>query len=97
MFATTQEQLEFLRFPLGAMQKGETREHAKRLGLSVADKPDSQDICFVPTGNYADVVKKLRPESVKPGNIMHLDGSILANINGLKKNIYSARIKNDSK
>ena len=83
LFATTQEQLEFLRFPLGAMQKGETRDHAKRLGLSVADKPDSQDICFVPTGNYADVVKKLRPESVKPGNIMHLDGSILGRHEGI--------------
>ena len=83
LFTTTQEQLEFLRFPLGAMTKGETRTQAKRLGLAVANKADSQDICFVPTGNYADVVKNLRPEGVVPGDIVHLDGRVLGRHKGI--------------
>ena len=83
LFATTQKQLEFLRFPLGSLTKDKTRTHAQRLGLSVAEKPDSQDICFVPTGKYADVIKKLRPEGVEPGNIVHLDGAVLGRHDGI--------------
>ena len=83
LFATTQEQLDFLRFPLGGMDKTETRELAISYGLSVAGKPDSQDICFVPDGNYADLVAKLRPESVVEGNIVHVDGTILGKHNGI--------------
>ena len=74
LFATTQDQLDFLRFPLGGWAKDVTRRHAERLGLMNADKPDSQDICFVPHGDYAKVVKKIRPEAEKPGKIMHIDG-----------------------
>ena len=77
LFATTRAQLDFLRFPLGGQSKDETRGHAARLGLSVADKPDSQDICFVPSGNYAAVVEKLRPGAADPGDIVDLDGNIL--------------------
>ena len=69
LFATTKEQLDFLRFPLGGMEKAETRAHAERFDLPVADKPDSQDICFVPDGNYARIVEKLRPEAHAPGDI----------------------------
>ena len=69
LFATTQEQLNFLRFPLGQMKKDETRKIALKLNLNVADKPDSQDICFVPNGNYVSVIKKYRPESFKQGDI----------------------------
>ncbi len=83
LFATTQEQLEFLRFPLGAIPKSETRKMAERLGLSVADKPDSQDICFVPSGKYAALVEKLRPESIVPGNIVDLEGHILGTHEGI--------------
>lgn len=83
LFATTQEQLDFLRFPLGGWTKDITRQHAERLGLLNADKPDSQDICFVPQGDYAAVVKKIRPEAEKPGNIMHLDGRILGKHDGI--------------
>ena len=83
LFATTQEQLEYLRFPLGAVSKEGTRAHAKRLGLSVADKPDSQDICFVPHGHYTEVIRKLRPEGVKPGEIVHLDGTVLGQHEGV--------------
>ncbi len=74
LFATTQEQLDFLRFPLGGWSKDITRQHAERLGLTNADKPDSQDICFVPHGDYAKVVKKMRPEAQKAGKIVHVDG-----------------------
>lgn len=74
LFATTQEQLDFLRFPLGGWSKDVTRKHAERLGLVNADKPDSQDICFVPHGDYAKVVKKMRPDASKPGKIIHVDG-----------------------
>ncbi len=77
LFATTQEQLEFLRFPLGGMKKEETRALAERFGLAVADKPDSQDICFVPTGGYAAVIEKIRPGAAEPGEIVHVDGRVL--------------------
>ncbi len=83
LFATTQEQLDFLRFPLGGMPKSKTREKAKKLGLCVADKPDSQDICFVPEGGYADIVKKMRPHAVKSGNIVHIDGRIIGTHKGV--------------
>ena len=83
LFATTPEQLDFLRFPLGGMSKEETRAHAHRLGLDVADKPDSQDICFVPNGRYGDVVRRLRPGAVDPGEIVHLDGTILGRNEGV--------------
>ena len=83
LFATTPEQLDFLRFPLGGMDKAETREHAKRFGLMIADKPDSQDICFVPNGRYGDVVRKLRPGAVEAGNIVHHDGTVLGTHNGV--------------
>jgi tRNA-specific 2-thiouridylase len=79
LFSTTQPQLEYLRFPLGHLgSKAETRALAARYGLGVADKPDSQDICFVPNGSYADVIKKLRPGAAEPGEIVHLDGRVLA-------------------
>ena len=74
LFSTTQEQLDFLRFPLGEIDKSETRKIAERLNLNVATKPDSQDICFVPNGDYASVIKKFRPESFKPGKILDLKG-----------------------
>ncbi|TNE26544.1 MAG: tRNA 2-thiouridine(34) synthase MnmA [Alphaproteobacteria bacterium] len=83
LFATTQDQLDFLRFPLGELTKDETRAHAERLGLIVADKPDSQDICFVPDGNYAEIVTKLRPEAVQPGKIVHIDGRVLGDHQGI--------------
>lgn len=83
LFATTQEQLDFLRFPLGGWSKSVTREHADRLGLMNADKPDSQDICFVPHGDYAKVVKKIHPEAEKSGKIMHFDGREVGEHNGI--------------
>lgn len=83
LFATTPEQLAFIRFPLGDMTKQETRDHAARLGLSVADKAESQDICFVPQGRYADVVEKLRPGAAEPGEIVHLDGRVLGTHDGI--------------
>jgi tRNA-uridine 2-sulfurtransferase len=83
LFATTPEQLDFLRFPLGHLPKSETRAIADRFALPVADKPDSQDICFVPTGGYAKVVEKLRPGSMEPGDIVHLDGRVLAQHRGV--------------
>jgi len=83
LFATTQEQLDFLRFPLGAMDKSETRRLAVGLGLNVAAKPDSQDICFVPTGKYTDVIEKIRPEAATPGDIVHLDGTVLGQHRGV--------------
>ncbi len=83
LFATTQEQLDFLRFPLGAWSKDITRQHAERLGLVTADKPDSQDICFVPGGDYAKIVRKLRPGSDIPGDIVHLDGRVLGQHQGI--------------
>jgi tRNA-specific 2-thiouridylase len=83
LFATTQEQLNFLRFPLGGWTKDITRSHAQRLGLITADKPDSQDICFVPGGDYTKIVKGLRPEAATPGAIVHLDGRILGQHDGV--------------
>ncbi|NQW23822.1 MAG: tRNA 2-thiouridine(34) synthase MnmA [SAR202 cluster bacterium] len=83
LFATTKEQLSFLRFPLGEMDKAETRAHAERLGLAVADKPESQDICFVPNGSYAGVVEKLRPGAALPGDIVDLDGNVLGHHDGI--------------
>ena len=83
LFATTREQLDFLRFPLGALPKPAVRELARELGLIVADKPDSQDICFVPNGDYASVVKKVRPEAAQPGEIVDLDGRVLGRHKGL--------------
>lgn len=83
LFATTQNQLDYLRFPLGGMPKSETRAHALRFGLDVADKPDSQDICFVPDGNYADIVSKLRPGALESGPIVHIDGRVLGEHKGI--------------
>lgn len=83
LFTTTQQQLDYLRFPLGGLPKTETREHAHRFGLTVADKPDSQDICFVPSGGYASVVEKLRPGALDPGEILHLDGQVLGRHEGI--------------
>ena len=83
LFATTPEQLDYLRFPLGGMTKAETRAHAERLGLAIADKPDSQDICFVAGGKYADFVRALRPEAERPGNIVHSDGRVLGRHGGI--------------
>jgi len=83
LFTTTQEQLDYLRFPLGIWSKDTTREHASRLGLITADKPDSQDICFVPNGDYAKVVKRIRPEANKPGEIVHIDGRVLGQHDGV--------------
>ncbi len=83
LFATTPAQLDYLRFPLGGMSKDETRALAHKYGLSVADKPDSQDICFVPNGRYGDVVRRLRPGAVEPGEIVHLDGTVLGTHNGV--------------
>ncbi len=83
LFATTREQLDFLRFPLGHMDKSETRKLATEMGLNVAAKPDSQDICFVPTGRYTDIIEKLRPEASKPGDIVHIDGQVLGTHRGV--------------
>ena len=83
LFATTQNQLDFLRFPLGGMAKAETRDHALRFGLEVAEKPDSQDICFVPNGSYASVLEKLRPGSLEEGDIVHTDGRVLGRHKGI--------------
>ncbi len=77
LFATTREQLQMLRFPLGDFTKAEVREIARRFSLDVADKADSQDICFVPSGRYTDIVQRLAPESVVPGDIVHIDGRVL--------------------
>lgn len=82
LYATTATQLEKLRFPLGLITKAETRAIAREIGLSIADKPDSQDICFVPSGNYAELVRKLKPEADKPGPIRHIDGRILGQHDG---------------
>ena len=83
LFSTTQEQLNFLRFPLGQMQKKETRKIASELKLNVADKPDSQDICFVPNGNYASVIKKYRPESFQKGDILNIEGNVVGKHDGI--------------
>ena len=84
LFTTTQEQLDFLRFPLGGFaSKAETRALAERFGLPVADKPDSQDICFVPNGDYASVVEKLRPGAIDPGEIVDQSGKVLGRHEGI--------------
>ena len=83
LFGTTREQLEFLRFPLGDMRKDETRALAEEFGLPVAAKPDSQDICFVPSGSYARIVEKLHPGAAEPGEVVHLDGRVLGRHDGI--------------
>ena len=83
LFSTTKDQLDYLRFPLGSLNKNETRKIAERLNLKVKNKPDSQDICFVPNGKYSDVVRRLRPGSIEPGNITYLDGSVLGKHKGI--------------
>ena len=83
LFATTREQLDFLRFPLGGLPKSRVRELAAELGLRVAEKPDSQDICFVPQGKYQAVVEKLRPGAIEPGEIVHIDGRVMGAHNGV--------------
>ncbi|MCB9959971.1 MAG: tRNA 2-thiouridine(34) synthase MnmA [Rhodospirillaceae bacterium] len=83
LFATTPDQLAFLRFPLGGLTKPETRALAEHYALPVADKPESQDICFVPTGGYAAVVERLRPGAVEPGDIVHVDGRVLGRHEGV--------------
>ncbi len=113
LFATTAEQLAFLRFPLGGMTKDETRALAERFGLPVAAKPDSQDICFVPGGRYADVVLKLRPEAALPGDIVDLQGNPVGrhegiirytvgqrrglNIGGTEEPLYVIRLEPESR
>ncbi|HEX4617498.1 MAG TPA: aminomethyltransferase beta-barrel domain-containing protein, partial [Stellaceae bacterium] len=83
LFATKREELEFLRFPLGSLTKDETRALARHFGLPIADKPDSQDICFVPSGSYARLVQRLRPEAREPGDIVDRSGRVLGRHNGI--------------
>ena len=83
LFSTTQEQLDYLRFPLGEIDKSETRSIAKKLDLNVANKPDSQDICFVPNGDYSSVIKKYRPESFQKGDIIDLNGDKIGEHQGI--------------
>jgi tRNA-specific 2-thiouridylase len=83
LFGTTHAQLDLLRFPLGDMGKAETREHARRFGLAVADKHDSQDICFVPTGRYTDVIERLKPGAAAAGDIVDLNGKVLGRHDGI--------------
>jgi tRNA-specific 2-thiouridylase len=83
LFATTRDQLDYLRFPLGDMTKQQTRELARRFGLPVADKQDSQDICFVPTGRYTDIIGRLRPNAIEPGDIVDLDGRAIGRHPGI--------------
>ncbi|HLL58547.1 MAG TPA: tRNA 2-thiouridine(34) synthase MnmA [Allosphingosinicella sp.] len=83
LFATTRDQLDYLRFPLGDLPKAAVREIARELRLAIADKPDSQDICFVPNGDYASVVKKVRPEAARPGDIVDEEGRVLGHHRGL--------------
>ena len=83
LFTTTQQQLNFLRFPLGVLQKSQTRKIASKLNLNVADKPDSQDICFVPNGNYASVITKYRPTSFKKGDILNIKGEVIGTHDGI--------------
>jgi tRNA-specific 2-thiouridylase len=83
LFATTQQQLDYLRFPLGDLPKSRTREIARELGLDIADKSDSQDICFVPNGKYSDIIAKLNPMAASPGDIVHIDGRVLGRHQGI--------------
>jgi tRNA-specific 2-thiouridylase len=85
LFATTREQLDFVRFPLGGLPKPVVRRVATELGLSVADKPDSQDICFVPEGKYTTVIDRLRPQGAIPGDIVHVDGRVLGRHEGVTR------------
>jgi tRNA-specific 2-thiouridylase len=85
LFATTAEQLDYLRFPLGGLEKPAVRRVAAELGLSVADKPDSQDICFVPEGRYTTIVDRLRPHGALAGDIVHLDGRVLGRHEGVTR------------
>jgi tRNA-specific 2-thiouridylase len=83
LFATTQAQIDFLRFPLGGLSKPQVREAAEAMGLSVATKQDSQDICFVPQGKYSDIIAKLQPTAANPGDIVHIDGRVLGRHEGI--------------
>ncbi len=83
LFSTTQDQLDFLRFPLGEIEKTHTREIATKLGLNVAEKPDSQDICFVPNGDYSSVIRKYRPQSFQKGDILSMEGKKIGNHDGI--------------
>jgi len=83
LFATTQQQIDFLRFPLGGMSKPQVRAAAEAMGLSVAAKQDSQDICFVPQGKYSDIIAKLKPAAATPGDIVHIDGRVLGRHEGI--------------
>jgi tRNA-specific 2-thiouridylase len=85
LFATTKEQLDLLRFPLGDLPKAQVREIARECGLAIADKPDSQDICFVPQGKYTDIIEKLRPDAAEPGDIVHVDGRVLGRHSGIMR------------
>jgi len=85
LFATTLAQLSYLRFPLGELEKREVRRLAADVGLEVADKPDSQDICFVPEGRYTTVIDRLRPDAADPGDIVHLDGRVLGRHAGVSR------------
>ncbi len=83
LYATTRAQLDLLRFPLGVYEKAEVRELARKFGLAVAEKHDSQDICFVPQGRYTDLLEKLQPGAAKPGDIVHVDGRVLGRHSGV--------------
>jgi tRNA-specific 2-thiouridylase len=83
LFATTRAQLDVLRFPLGSLPKAKVRELAREFGLAIADKQDSQDICFVPTGHYADIIERLRPRAAAPGDIVDLSGKLLGHHEGI--------------
>ncbi len=85
LFATTRDQLDYVRFPLGGLQKPQVRAEAAALGLKVADKPDSQDICFVPEGKYTTVIDRLRPQGAEPGDIVHADGRVLGRHEGVTR------------
>ena len=85
LFATTREQLDFLRFPLGGLPKLEVRRVAAELGLAAADKPDSQDICFVPEGRYTTVIDRLRPQGAEAGDVVHMDGRVLGRHEGVTR------------
>jgi tRNA-specific 2-thiouridylase len=85
LFATTVEQLDYLRFPLGGLEKDDVRRVAAELGLAVAEKPDSQDICFVPEGRYTTVIDRLRPDVAQRGDIVHVDGRILGRHEGVTR------------
>lgn len=112
LFATTRDQLSYIHFPLGDFTKEETRKHAERFDLPVASKPDSQDICFVPNGNYASVVSKLRPGAIDPGEIVDVNGKVIGKHDGIinftrgqrkglgggfEKPLYVIRVEPDTK